>query len=110
MGDASTREMNWFEVAGKFAFMMGAKTRVVGVGVGYEKSLDHARDLIARPHDPAPAAELQADCEDLAALLVQIAAEDGHTTTVANCLRAMLLDAARRETRAAEPDGNEETL
>ena len=99
MADPSTREMHWFEVAGgPFDFMMGAKTRIRGIGVGYEKSLDHARDVVARPHDSAPAAELQADCEDLAALLVQIAAEDGHTTTVANCLRAMMVDTARRET------------
>lgn len=97
MAEASTRKMSWFEVAGSIDFMMGVKSRILGVGIGYEKLLDHARDALARPHDPAPSAELQADCEDLAAMLVQIAAEDGHTTTVANCLRAMLLDAARRE-------------
>lgn len=93
----SGQRLDWFKVAGPRDFLIGERMRVTGVGEGYERALSHARDMIARPHDPAPRDLLTAECNEFAEMLHTIVHEDGNTFGIADVLGAFILETARRE-------------
>lgn len=97
-----TKGLEWLHVRSDLDFIVGARTRFIGVGPGYEQALDHARDLLARPHDQAASDLLTLECDEFAELLVTIVREDGHALTLGATIRELVLEAARRESASSE--------
>jgi hypothetical protein len=90
----------WIARGGALAFLPGVVTRMDGMGPGWRRVVALGRDALARPHSTPAVDRLRLECREMAELLVQIAAEDGHALTVAECLLEVVLEAARLEARA----------
>jgi hypothetical protein len=88
-------DLDWFSVADTNQFFVGEPLNITGVSSGYERSLDYARGLLDRPHDRFNRDLLTAECNELAAMFIEIAKEDGNALSLGAALRAMMLEAAR---------------
>lgn len=96
MADANKPRLDWFVVGSAEAFNVGSRMYPRSVSAGYTTALALALDALARPHDRASADELSIACEQVAEALGEIIREDGHTSSLAGCIRAMIMDTAAR--------------
>lgn len=90
-------DLAWWEVRDGRDYEVGRVSNFVGMGEGWHRVVELARDARARPHLTASSDHLRLECREMAELLFKVVLEDGHTLTLAECLRTIVLDAAERE-------------
>lgn len=102
-------DLDWWEVRDDRDLIVGRVSNFAGMGAGWNRVVDLARDAKARPHLTTSSDRLRLECREMADLLVQIVSEDGHTLTLAECLRTIVLDVAARdpEPSVVPPTGGE---
>jgi hypothetical protein len=93
---SETTQLDWWIVKSDADFLVGRTSRFDGMGPGWERVVDLARDAAEHPHQTAPGDLLLLECREMADLLVQIVQEDGHNRTLAECLRAIIINTANR--------------
>lgn len=94
---AEAPQLDWWVVTSDRDFIIGVTSQISGMGSGWRRVLDLAHDAADRPHVTTSSDLLLLECREMADLLVRIVQEDGHTRSLAECLRAMVIDAAARE-------------
>lgn len=97
--ETATDPAPWFTLntSSPFAFFKGVVSPV-SLSPNFENAVNLAKDQLARPHDTAPKDRLEAECRAVADLLVQVAAEDGHSILLARAMQAMVVRIAENET------------
>jgi hypothetical protein len=93
------RDLDWWVAKSAVDWLPGVPSRFERVGEGWERVVDLARDAAAHPHQSSSADRLKLECREMADLLVQIVTEYGHTLTLAECLRTIIVDVASRPIR-----------
>jgi hypothetical protein len=87
--------LEWFELSeAQMAFQYHGGPKVVSDG--YERVFSWAVDSLTRPHDQTAVNLLTLECRDMAENLLKIAEEDGNALFLADVLRTLVLEAARR--------------
>jgi len=93
--ERARNSLKWFFVRSERELMDGF-TMHPQIAPGYDRVLDLARDVAARPHDPTAGDRLDLECREMACNMVEIAHKDGNANSLANVFRAMLIEAVTR--------------
>lgn len=89
-------DLNWWVVQDDRDFIIGRVSKFSGMGDGWDRVIALAQDAARSPHLTASSDLLLLECREIAELLSEIVAQDGHTKTLAECLRTIVVDVASR--------------